>query len=230
MKFTGSATMQAPPDVVFAAFNDPAVLARTVPGCSELTELGPDRYAMTVTAGVAAIKGTYQGEVALLDGAPPSAFTLRAKGSGGPGTVSADVAMRLLPSAAGGTDLTYEADAMIGGTIGGVGQRMLNGVAKKMAGQFFAAVDADIASGGAPAGPSVREAIGGAAPAATGVAGAPTEPRVFPGRAAAPAGAGTGITVGGMGLGGPGFAVGAVIGGLLALAGVLIGARIARRG
>ncbi len=230
MKFTGSATLQAPPDVVFAAFNDPAVLARTVPGCSSLTELGPDRYALTVTAGVAAIKGTYQGEVQLLDGTPPSAFTLRAKGSGGPGTVSADVAMRLLPLAGGGTELTYDADAAIGGTIGGVGQRMLNGVAKKMAGQFFAAVDADIASGGALAAPLEPAMVGVGVRALVGAPAGEAGPRVFAGQTAAPAAGGTGISVGGMGLaGGSGFAVGALVGGLLALAGVLIGARIARR-
>ena len=53
--------------------------------------------------------------------------------------------VQLAPSAAGGTDLTYDADASVGGVIGGVGQRMLAGVTRKMAGQFFTAVDDDIA-------------------------------------------------------------------------------------
>ncbi len=219
MKLTGAATLQAPPEQVYAAFNNPAVLARCVPGCESLTQIGPDAYAMTVTAGVAAIKGTYTGEVALADGTPPSAFTLRAKGAGGPGTVSADVAMRLLPSAHGGTDLSYDADAMIGGTIGGVGQRMLNGVAKKMAGQFFAAVDADIASGGAV--PVLAEPVGIGAAAGPTAAPAAEAPRVFPGRSA--------TTTANLNLDkGSGFAIGALVGGLLALAGVALGARIAR--
>ena len=145
MKITGTAALNAPVDQVWAAFNDPAVLARTLPGCQELRALGPDSYGMTITAGVASIKGTYEGEVALIEQHPPGSFVLRASGAGAPGTVGADVRFSLQESATGGTDLGYDADAVVGGVIGGVGQRMLTGVAKKMAGQFFAAVDADIA-------------------------------------------------------------------------------------
>ncbi|MBD3782900.1 MAG: carbon monoxide dehydrogenase subunit G, partial [Micrococcales bacterium] len=149
MKISGTSTLEAPVDRVWAAILDPAVLARCIPGCEALRTVGEDRYAMTVTAGVAAIKGTYTGEVALTDMAEPSALTLRANGSGAPGTIDADVRVTLAPSAGGGTDLAYDADATVGGTIGGVGQRMLAGVTKKMAGQFFSALDADIAGGGA---------------------------------------------------------------------------------
>ena len=150
MKISGTAVLNAPVDQVWAAFSDPAVLARTIPGCQELREVGPDGYKMTVTAGVASIKGTYEGNVALTEQNPPSFLVLRAAGAGAPGTVGADVKISLLDSATGGTDLTYDADAVVGGVIGGVGQRMLTGVAKKMAGQFFAAVDADIAGLSAP--------------------------------------------------------------------------------
>jgi uncharacterized protein len=145
MKISGTAALNAPVDQVWAALNDPAVLARTLPGCQELREVGPDAYRMTITAGVASIKGTYEGEVALIEQNPPGSFVLRASGAGAPGTVGADVRFSLTESATGGTDLGYEADAVVGGVIGGVGQRMLTGVGKKMAGQFFAAVDADIA-------------------------------------------------------------------------------------
>jgi carbon monoxide dehydrogenase subunit G len=145
MKFAGTATLDASPQQVFDAFHDPAVLERCLPGCEQLTPVGPDEYAMTVTAGVAAVKGTYDGRVALLDPVPAERFTLKASGAGGPGTVAADVVVTLVPSATGGTELSYDADAVVGGVIGGVGQRMLTGVTRKMAGQFFAAVDADIA-------------------------------------------------------------------------------------
>ncbi len=144
MKVTGTAVLHAAPDVVYAALNDPAVLTRTIPGCESLTELGDDRYAMAVTAGVAAIKGTYQGEVALAEQQPPHSFVLRAKGSGAPGTVDTTVQVTLSDAGDGTTRLDYAADAAVGGMVGGVGQRMLSGVARKMAGQFFAAVDADL--------------------------------------------------------------------------------------
>jgi carbon monoxide dehydrogenase subunit G len=145
MKISGNASLKATPQQVWDAFHDPDVLARCLPGCETLTEVAPNEYAMTVTAGVAAIKGTYDGTVALRDPRHPEQFTLKANGAGAPGTVDADVVVRLAPSEVGGTELSYDADAAVGGMIGGVGQRMLAGVTKKMAGQFFEAVDDDIA-------------------------------------------------------------------------------------
>ena len=145
MKISGSNSLNAPVDQVWAAMLDPAVLARCIPGCETLTTTGPDQYAMRVTAGVAAIKGTYDGEVSLADKQEPNSLTMKARGAGAPGTIDATVAVRLAPSATGGTELTYDADAAVGGAVGGVGQRMLAGVTKKMAGQFFTALDRDIA-------------------------------------------------------------------------------------
>jgi carbon monoxide dehydrogenase subunit G len=145
VKISGTAALKADPQQVYDAFHDPEVLARTLPGVESLTPSGPDAYAMTITAGVAAIKGTYDGTVALLDPQPPGQFRMRARGAGAPGTVDADVVVRLASGDGGGTALTYDADATVGGVIGGVGQRMLSGVTRKMAGQFFEAVDDDIA-------------------------------------------------------------------------------------
>ena len=98
-------------------------------------------------AGVASIKGTFDGEVRLSDQAAPHSFTLHASGAGAPGTVTAVARVSLSPGEAGGTLLRYDADATIGGVIGGVGQRMLAGVARKTAGEFFAAVDRTLAGG-----------------------------------------------------------------------------------
>ena len=215
MKVSGSAVLNAPVDQVWAAFNDPAVLARTLPGCQELREVGPDAYKMTITAGVASIKGTYEGDVSLTQQNPPGSFVLKAAGSGAPGTVSADVAVKLVDSPTGGTHLTYDADAVVGGVIGGVGQRMLTGVAKKMAGQFFQAVDADIAGVRAPA------AAAAGAPAAP-AAGVPAVPGAAPAvhlpaavaAAAAP---------------GKDFLVGTLVGAAIALAGVAVGVIAGRR-
>jgi uncharacterized protein len=140
MKVNGSATVAAPVAVVWEALRDPAVLVATIPGCERLEETSTDTYKMTVSAGVASIKGTYVGQVALTDPEPPVAFTLRAQGQGAPGTVDATVRVRL-SEAAGGTRVDYDADAVVGGMIGGVGQRMLAVVGKKTAGEFFAAVE-----------------------------------------------------------------------------------------
>lgn len=145
MKVSGSAVLAAPRDQVWAALNDPAVLVRTIPGCRRLEAVGDDTYRLTVTAGVASVKGVYQGQVALTDQQPLDSFVLSAAGSGAPGTVSARVLVGLADHDGTSTTVTYDADAVIGGMIGGVGQRMLAGVARRTAAEFFAAVDRDLA-------------------------------------------------------------------------------------
>lgn len=147
MKIAGIANIGHTPEVVFAALTDPSVLARTLPGCQSLEQIGPDTYKMVITAGVAAIKGSYLGQVELSNRIPPSSFTLRAAGSGAPGTIQAEVQITLAAEGTG-TLLSYDADAVVGGVIAGVGQRVLGGVAKKTAGEFFKSVD-NYLSGGA---------------------------------------------------------------------------------
>jgi carbon monoxide dehydrogenase subunit G len=203
MKVSGSATLNAPVERVWAALNDPAVLVRTIPGCERLEEVERDAYRMTVTAGVASIKGSYAGDVRLTDQQHPHAFMLRASGAGGPGTVSADVKVRLADGGDGTTLLSYDADAVVGGAIGGVGQRILSGVAKKTANEFFQSVDA-VLNGTAP-------------PAAEPAAAAVT---TAPGVYTAPAVAGRA---------GGDFARGAVFGAAVALLGALVGGFVAGR-
>ncbi|MEV0229376.1 carbon monoxide dehydrogenase subunit G [Nonomuraea sp. NPDC050786] len=170
MKVAGSAVIGVQRDRVWAALQDPAVLVRTIPGCERLEETGPDTYRMTVNAGVASIKGVYQGEVALADPLAPESFTLKARGQGAPGTVDATVLVRL-SEVEDGTRVDYDADAVIGGMIGGVGQRMLGSVARRTAGEFFSAVEDHLRAAatcvGAGAGP------GAGVPAGVAEAGAP---------------------------------------------------------
>ncbi|GAA2167483.1 SRPBCC family protein [Actinomadura napierensis] len=220
MQVNGSASVAAPLARVWDALQDPAVLARTIPGCRSLEETGPDTYRMTVTAGVASIQGTYVGRVELADPDPPRSFTLRAQGQGAPGTVDATVRVRL-SDGGGSTRVDYAADAVVGGMIGGVGQRMLGGVAKRTAGEFFAAVERDLTT---PPPEPATPASSAPAPAPAGsspVAGEGTG-RVYPGRAAAePARAGGSLAW-------PMTAAFAS-GGLIALAGVAVGHLLARR-
>jgi carbon monoxide dehydrogenase subunit G len=209
MKISGTAVLNAPLDQVWAAFNDPAVLARTLPGCQELREVGPDAYKMRVAAGVASIKGIYEGDLFVTEQNPPGSLVLKAAGVGSPGTMSIDVKVSLVRSETGGTDLSYDADAVVGGVIAGVGQRMLTGAAKKMAAQFFAALDADIAGVRAPSAPHdpVRvgvpagAAVGGVAPACPPFQGNDSQRRDFvhgalTGAAIALAGVAVGIVAG----------------------------------
>jgi carbon monoxide dehydrogenase subunit G len=241
MRIAGTATLHAPVEAVYQTLRDPAVLVRTIPGCERLEEVGEDAYAMTVTAGVASVRGTYAGDVRLTDHRAPHGFVLRASGSGTPGTVSADVVVELSPGQDGTTDLTYNADAIVGGMLGGVGQRLLTTVAKRTAGEFFTAVDDLLTGGGAeaaaltPGGAGTTEVgTAGAAPAAgagavptgTGDAGAAARagaggagPRVYSAPARPRA---TGIP-------GGEFAAGVVLGAAAALLGALVGGYLARR-
>jgi hypothetical protein len=144
---------------------------------------------------------------------------MHASGAGAPGNARATVTINLEPADGGTTTLTYSADAVIGGPVAGVGQRMITGVAKRMAGQFFTAIDNELSGTVTPiaAAPSAV-AAGGAAVAAAPAVGAP---QVFTGRAAAAAG----------GLGGDvqTLAIGALGGTILTLIGVLVGYRLGRR-
>jgi carbon monoxide dehydrogenase subunit G len=213
----GSAVLSADPDRVWSVITDPAVLARTIPGCESLEQVGDDEYRMNVSVGVGAIRGTYAGEVKLTDQQRPSSYVMHASGAGAPGNARATVTINLSPTDGGKTNLTYSADAVIGGPVAGVGQRMITGVAKRMAGQFFQAIDDELTGVAVPvAAVPAAAAVGEAVPAA-----AAAGPQVFAGRAAAAAPA----------LGGDvkTLLLGAVGGAVLTLIGVLVGYRLARR-
>jgi uncharacterized protein len=145
MKITGANVIDQPVDKVWDALLDPRVLVATIPGCERLEETGDHQYAMTVTAGVAAIKGTYSGSCSLSDLVSGESLVMRLKGAGAPGTIDATVNVRFSEPAAGQTEISYDADAVVGGMVGGVGQRMLSSVSKRMAGEFFSNVGNAIA-------------------------------------------------------------------------------------
>jgi carbon monoxide dehydrogenase subunit G len=136
MKIEGSADIPAPRDKVWAAFLDPDVLAKALPGCEKLEAVGPNEYKATMKVGVAAIKGTFEGKVKLSDLEPPSRYRMAVEGSGGPGFIRGDAGMQMT-DVDGGTKVSYDADVQVGGLIASVGQRMLGGVTKMMLDQFF---------------------------------------------------------------------------------------------
>jgi hypothetical protein len=144
---------------------------------------------------------------------------MHASGAGAPGQVRATVTIELVPDGDSATVLTYSADAVVGGPVAGVGQRMITGVAKRMAGQFFTAVDAELAGAGAPA---IAEPRPSAAAVGATDAEAPTppQPQVFTGRAGVPRGTSGDLRT---------LALGAAGGSALTLLGVLIGYRLGRR-
>jgi carbon monoxide dehydrogenase subunit G len=136
MKIEGSHDIAAPRQRVWDAFLDPAQLKQAIPGCEKLEALGNDEYKATMKVGVAAVKGTFEGKVRLMDKKPPDSYRMSVEGSGGPGFVRGETTITLSDTGAG-TKVSYSADVQIGGLIAGVGQRMVGGVSKMMADQFF---------------------------------------------------------------------------------------------
>jgi carbon monoxide dehydrogenase subunit G len=136
MKIEGAHEIAAPRQRVWEAFLDPERLRRAIPGCDRLEAIGEDEYKATMKVGVAAVKGTFEGKVRLTDKKPPESYRMGFEGSGGPGFVRGEAAITLSDTPSG-TRVAYTADVQVGGLIAGVGQRMMGGVSKMMADQFF---------------------------------------------------------------------------------------------
>jgi carbon monoxide dehydrogenase subunit G len=149
MTLDGTHHFSAPRDRVWAAFTDPAVLARATPGCQRLDPIGPDEFEATLSVGVAAVKGVYQGKLALLDKKAPEGYTLRVEGSGRPGFVKGEGRL-LLTEEDGGTRVTIRGEAQVGGVIAAVGQRLLGAASRMLMEQFFSALEAEIAKTPSP--------------------------------------------------------------------------------
>lgn len=207
MKISGQNTIAAPVDKVWDAILDPRVLVATIPGCEQLQATGENAYAMTVSAGVAAIKGTYSGSCVLEDLRAGDGLTMKLKGAGAPGTIDATVLVSFKDDG-GHTVLSYDADAVVGGMIGGVGQRMLTSVSRRMAAEFFGNVE-NVIAGGLPAAVAAAEPV-------VSAEGAPVY-AAAPKAAASPA------------AGGESFLLGVAVGGGLVLAGVIVGGLLGRR-
>ena len=217
MKITGEATLVAPVEEVWAALLDPQVLVATIPGCERLVQTGENAYDMTVTAGVAAIRGTYAGSCELSDLKEHESLVLRARGAGAPGTIDTTVNVRFDANADGTTTLFYDADAIVGGMVGGVGQRMLTSVSRRMATEFFSNVERTISGVAAHEAPvstgSTTEAAAGAGTSTGSTTGVFTAPP----RAAA-------------GLDQDSFLKGVAVGAGLVALGVVLGGVFGRRG
>jgi carbon monoxide dehydrogenase subunit G len=183
MKISGVATVHAPPARVWTALTDPAVLLATVPGCERLDPAGPGSYRFAVRANLASIEGSYAGEVSVAQRQEASSLVLTVKGAGARGAVTMRVQVRLAEAAGYSTELSYDADAEVGGLIAGVGQRMLSSIARRIADEFVSSVD-DVLTGSARAGTGVvspaDDLLAGSARAGTGV----VSPAAAPGPAA----------------------------------------------
>ncbi len=144
MKVEGSYTLPAAREKVWALLNDPAVLARATPGVRALTPEGVDTYKATIEVGVGPVRGSYAGQVSIADKVPPERMTLKVEGGGRPGTIRATGELRL-EEQDGRTIVHYTGDAQVTGLVASVGHRLMSGVARQMAAEFFKALERELA-------------------------------------------------------------------------------------
>ncbi len=147
MTLDGTYTFAAPRDRVWQLLMDPTEIASCVPGCDEFEPIGDDKDRVRLTAGVAAITGTFEGTVTLTDQRAPESYRLVMEGSGAPGFVNGDAVMTLREDGAS-TAVDVKAEVEVGGTIARVGQRLLGSVSKMMLDRFFACMSAKVGAGG----------------------------------------------------------------------------------
>jgi carbon monoxide dehydrogenase subunit G len=133
----GSEVIQAPVEVLWTALNDPVVLTRCVPGCKSMTETAPDAYKVDMQLRVAAVGGSFEGEIALSDKDAPKSCSIKVSGAGTLGHGNGSARFELVPEGPNATTLTYQGVGEIGGLVAGVGQRILGSVSKHLIGKFF---------------------------------------------------------------------------------------------
>jgi carbon monoxide dehydrogenase subunit G len=147
MKMNGTRIIAAPPETVWDALLDVAVLRDSVPGCKEMSGSPEDGFTATVTQKVGPVKATFVGAVALKDREAPRSLRLEGSGKGGPAGFASGGADVTLTPVEGGTELTYAVDAKVGGKLAQLGSRVVDAFAARMADQFFERFQARVEGG-----------------------------------------------------------------------------------
>lgn len=163
MEMTGEFRIPAPRQRVWEGLNDPEVLKQCIPGCQTLEKVSDTEFNGRVVASVGPVRATFGGKVTLSDLDPPQSYTISGEGSGGVAGFAKGGAKVNLAEDGAATVLTYAVQAQVGGKLAQVGSRLIDGVARKMAGDFFGCFAAAMA-------PEQPE------PAAAAVEAAPTAP------------------------------------------------------
>jgi uncharacterized protein len=138
MTMTGEQQLAAPREKVWAALNDVAVLKACIPGCETLDKISDTEFQAVATNKIGPVSARFKGKVRLTDLDPPNGYRISGEGDGGIAGFAKGGAMVKLTDKDGGTLLSYNVEAQIGGKLAQLGQRLINGVAKKLADDFFA--------------------------------------------------------------------------------------------
>jgi carbon monoxide dehydrogenase subunit G len=147
MTMTGEVQLPATREVVYAKLNDAEVLKTCIPGCEELNKLSDTEMQAVAVTKIGPVKARFKGKVHLTDLDPPNGYRISGEGDGGVAGFAKGGATVALTEKDGGTLLTYNVEAQIGGKLAQLGQRLVNGAAKKIADDFFKNFAAEVAKG-----------------------------------------------------------------------------------
>ncbi|MEM9967479.1 MAG: carbon monoxide dehydrogenase subunit G [Pseudomonadota bacterium] len=137
MQMSDIRQIAVPPAEVYAALLDAQVLQNCVPGAQEVTGTVEDGFHATVVQKVGPVKATFKGEVSISDLVPDTSLKIDGAGKGGAAGFAKGGAEVRLTAKDGGTELSYDVQAKVGGKLAQLGSRIIDGFAKKMADQFF---------------------------------------------------------------------------------------------
>jgi carbon monoxide dehydrogenase subunit G len=137
MTMTGEVQLPASREEVWAKLNDPEVLKACIPGCEQLDKNSDSEFQAVATIKVGPVKARWKGKVRLSDLDPPNSYRISGEGEGGVAGFAKGGAKVTLTDDAGGTRLSYDVEAQIGGKLAQLGQRLINSAAKKTADDFF---------------------------------------------------------------------------------------------
>jgi len=136
----------APAERVWDLLMDPQAIASCLPGCQAFEPAGEDRYRVVLTAGVAAITGTFEGSVAIADKQPGASYRLIVQGKGRAGFVNGESSVTLVPDH-DGVVVQVAGTVQVGGLVAQVGQRLLGATARLMMDRFFTCLRQKLAGG-----------------------------------------------------------------------------------
>jgi hypothetical protein len=167
MQLVGEVEIRAARESVWAALNDPAVLARCIDGVESLEPDGDNRFRGTLNASVGPVRAKFSGTVELTEIDPPNRYVLIGEGKGGvAGFATGSAEVVLSDTEDGGTRLSYSAKSQVGGKLAQLGARLIEGAAKGYAESFFGNFRAIVEEPAAPATPATEQPPAAAAPAA----------------------------------------------------------------
>ena len=136
MKISGTQSVALPRDRTYALLQDPVVLAQCMPGTDALEKIGEDEYRMKMKMTLASMAGLFEGRVKIADAHPPESFRLLVEGAGKIGFMKGSGLLKLTESATG-TDVNYDGEVEVGGTLAAVGQRLVDTTARMLIRKFF---------------------------------------------------------------------------------------------